>query len=190
MTASSIESTVKSLGNHVNVALHICGGGVPGLIAGEPEVSRLASLVGERGGRIQLNFNAKRGTVNTPDLRRTIEKLAPMRVITQHNRNNAYLWSEIPLQNHQSLFDSSGGNGVKCKVWPNPLPSDCGYAGGLGPGTMADDLDAIATVAQDREIWIDMEGRLRVEHDGSDRLCLDLCEQVLNETSEWIVAYQ
>ncbi len=190
MAANSIEGLLKSLEIHVNVALHICGGGVPGLIAGEPEVSRLASLVSERGGRIQLNFNSKKGTVHTPDLRRTIEKLAPMRVITQHNRNNAYLWSEVPLQNHQSLFDSSGGNGVKCKVWPNPLPSYCGYAGGLGPGSMSDDLDNIATVAQGREIWIDMEGRLRIEHDGSDRLCLKLCEQVLSETNEWIVARQ
>lgn len=186
MSTLLISSALHTLPSHVKVALHICGQGIADLIAGEKVVSDLVELVANRGGRIQLNFNARRTPVQMSDLRRTIAKLSPLKVITQHNVSNTYVWSQIPLSNHQVLFDSSGGNGVKCAAWPNPLPLDCGYAGGLGPGTMARDLDDISRVAQDRETWVDMEGRLRMNQDCVDVFSLDLCEQVLSETSEWM----
>ena len=185
MSVASIERTLESLPRHIKIALHICGRGVPDLVQAEPIVSRLVDLIAQREGRIQLNFNAKRTPAEIRDIARCVAQLSPTRVITQYNTNNAYVWSQINQSNHQVLFDASGGNGIQCENWPTPLPLECGYAGGLGPGTIKTNLDAIAKVAQDREIWIDMEGKIRVDHDGVDVFCLDRCEQVLRETQQW-----
>jgi len=77
------------------------------------------------------------------------------------------------------LFDSSGGRGLAPVSWPAPLPgTTCGYAGGLGPDTLTEQLPLIHTAANGRGYWIDMEGRLRTPEDRFDldraRRCLEI----------------
>lgn len=61
------------------------------------------------------------------------------------------------------LFDMSSGAGVLPEegwptVWPNIY---CGYAGGLGPANINNQLEAISRAVGDGECWIDMETRIR-----------------------------
>lgn len=64
------------------------------------------------------------------------------------------------------LFDVSGGIGVVPESWPKPFKDVyCGYAGGLGPTTIVEQLKRIEQVVGDCEIWIDMETRIRSEND-------------------------
>jgi hypothetical protein len=64
------------------------------------------------------------------------------------------------------LFDRSGGAGVEPDQWPAAIPGVyCGYAGGLGPDTISQQLDTIAQAAGDATIWIDMETRVRSDDD-------------------------
>jgi phosphoribosylanthranilate isomerase len=78
------------------------------------------------------------------------------------------------------LFDRSGGKGVVPTSWPIPIePFYCGYAGGLGPDSLNDQLPAISQTVGERTIWIDMESRVRSEDDqqfdlGKVRKCLEL----------------
>ena len=64
------------------------------------------------------------------------------------------------------LFDRSGGKGLTPLVWPDAWPGVyCGYAGGLGPDTIADQLTAIEAAAPTATIWVDMERHVRSADD-------------------------
>lgn len=71
------------------------------------------------------------------------------------------------------LFDQSGGRGLApTRAWPEQHPaSQCGYAGGIGPGNVVEVLSQIDAT----DFWIDMESGVRNE---ADRFDLDLCERV------------
>ena len=85
--------------------------------------------------------------------------------------------------NLAALFDRSGGKGIVPASWPEPIndPMYQGYAGGLGPDTLAEQLPLISEVVGDRTIWIDMESRVRSDDDKrfdleKVRACLELCQ--------------
>lgn len=64
------------------------------------------------------------------------------------------------------LFDASGGAGRLPGEWPHAWPGVyCGYAGGLGPENIREQLVAIADAAGAERFWIDMERRVRSEDD-------------------------
>jgi hypothetical protein len=80
------------------------------------------------------------------------------------------------------LFDRSGGAGVIPKDWPKPIWKYCGYAGGLGPENIVDEIRRIGEVVGDSRIWIDMETRVRSSDDAQFDLekverCLQLAAQ-------------
>lgn len=71
--------------------------------------------------------------------------------------------------NASFLFDESKGTGVVASAWPPPPPhAHFGYAGGLGPATLAAQLpQMVAAVAgsgggrRSASFWVDMESSLR-----------------------------
>lgn len=85
------------------------------------------------------------------------------------------------------LFDRSGGKGVLPASWPEPLdPFYCGYAGGLGPDTLAEQLPKIDDVAGRITYWIDMESRVRSNDDQlfdleKVRTCLEISQPWVNK---------
>ena len=77
------------------------------------------------------------------------------------------------------LYDLSGGAGVLPSKWPRQQDGVyTGYAGGLGPRNVLDQIEKIREVANGR-IWIDMETRVRTEDDA--RLDEFLVIQVLEQ---------
>ena len=58
------------------------------------------------------------------------------------------------------LFDTSGGAGILPDGWPAPNGLYCGYAGGLGPDNLKEQIPAIGKAAGDARFWIDMETRV------------------------------
>lgn len=81
----------------------------------------------------------------------------------------------------QLLYDRSGGKGVLPEEWPEPGHHSFGYAGGLSPENIKDQLFTMAAACGDREIWIDMEGRIR---DDNDNFCLNKVRQVIKIVQE------
>ena len=156
---------------NVPTAVHLCGQGVFGVLdASDVEGMRLAQLAG----RVQMNFNQRRQPVNLTTLERWIE-VHNKPLITQHNSANDEVWTTLRNPMHQVLFDASGGRGVLAAQWSAPLEGKfCGYAGGLGPDNVREQVQAITAVC-DRRFWIDMEQSLRTE----DVFDLALCERVL-----------
>jgi hypothetical protein len=92
------------------------------------------------------------------------------------------------------LFDASGGRGRITKDWLPPFTHEimkpeqrlhlcnthcCGYAGGLGPDNISEELDRIAEVVGVNQCWIDMESNVRTKTKTKDYLDLDKVEKVL-----------
>jgi hypothetical protein len=64
------------------------------------------------------------------------------------------------------LFDSSGGAGALPPTWPTAWPGIvCGYAGGLGPDSIDEQLPRIRAASNGERFWIDMERRVRSQDD-------------------------
>jgi hypothetical protein len=101
----------------------------------------------------------------------------PIKVITQHNKANEGVLSALLARlNHQILFDASGGCGILGE-WQTPFPSiTCGYAGGLSPDNLQDELTKIERVAGDRCVWVDMESGVRTDN----QFDLDKVERALH----------
>lgn len=85
------------------------------------------------------------------------------------------------------LFDRSHGGGVVPETWPVAWPGVyCGYAGGLGPSNVVDQLTRIGEVSGDERIWIDMERQVRSADD--TRLDLTKVLRVLEHVAPFITA--
>jgi hypothetical protein len=157
-------------------ALHICGNGLDELLEGDSWISQLVVMFD----RVQINFNAQRRADFTPLVASRVANQffgkRPL-LITQHNKNNADFTLQVKSPGHQVLFDTSGGMGRSPEAWPAYLPGKkCGYAGGLGPDNIREELVRISEAAAGNPFWIDMEGKLR---DENDNFCLARCGEVI-----------
>lgn len=141
---------------------HLCGKAVSQFIQGD------AALMDELDGygRIQLNFSARRMRPEAREaLALRIEAFAHKPIIVQLHPGNADFWPRLAAAKHvQALFDCSGGKGIAPSSWESPLPGiECGYAGGLDPLALENQILSIQEACQGRRAWIDMESLLRTE---------------------------
>ena len=163
----------------MRLAAHLCSCRVDELLRGETSfVARLHDEVGF--GRVQINATAANGcdvSVFATDagaeacvamLRTACSKLPHIEFIVQRNRQTEPLWSRLtadPPPNMSMLFDDSMGLGVSTTSWPAPPPSGSplkfGYAGGLSPSNLKQQLALIEATAAERSLWVDMESSLR-----------------------------
>lgn len=188
-SVAMLDKSFSELPAHVRVALHVCGQGTSDLLAGDATVSRLVAMVGERSGRVQLNFNQTRKPIDLDVLSGFLEAKSALQVITQHNDANSHVLPALQgAGNHAVLFDSSGGKGILAGQWPQALNGvSCGYAGGLGCNNLDEQLELIAVAAGSASTWIDMEGSLRkTDSDDHDWFSLEHCADCLSIASERI----
>jgi hypothetical protein len=105
--------------------------------------------------------------------------LPQVEFIVQRNEETRPVWEGLEAvmpANASFLFDESKGTGLMAAAWPQPPAngSRFGYAGGLGPTTLAEQLGKMADTIEhsdreDAEIWVDMESSLRTKlADGAD----------------------
>lgn len=160
--------------NSPKFALHICGRAVTEFISGTGHVSEVADLFP----RVQLNLCAANHDIDSIAFR--LVQKRERTIITQHNACNVGLWRALAgNRNHAVLFDDSGGRGEIRQSWPAPLAGvPCGYAGGLGPGTLATELPRIHQAAAGAAYWVDMEGRLRDAQDRFDLTRAIVCLEI------------
>lgn len=158
-------------------ALHVCG-------AGAREALKAGALqrVLRNIRRVQVNGHIDPGEVAS------IATQFPV-VVTQWQpgRDNAEFESAIARAEffaglgHQWLVDGSGGRGRLPGTWDRPsTPRPVGFAGGLGPETLADELPKIAAAARGHW-WVDMEQSLRT----NDWFDVGRCRAALDAVSAW-----
>lgn len=69
------------------------------------------------------------------------------------------------ISNHALLFDASAGTGTSPEKWDPPVEGHaCGYAGGLGPDNIGENLKMLARILPaGYTTWIDMESKVRTD---------------------------
>lgn len=177
--------------NRLNLSLHVCGRWVRDLLVGSVTLPYWM-LEGFR--RVQLNFHAEKVECRPHDFFYALHYLGKRQIIFQIDGvigNEHY--EAIDLEDVEEnaggssidavpLFDVSGGAGILPAKWPAPYyrgddraddapPVAHGYAGGLGPDNLAEQLSLIAAAAGDCRTWIDMETRVRSDDDALFDLC-------------------
>ncbi len=156
---------VGLLPNNLMLAAHVCGRWANELAVDgwQPDVE--AQLSGF--GRVQINIAkppSDLGPLIQFGARHSVEIILQCRDPEIFPTEDRVSW----------LFDASGGRGVMPQSWPtHPGNRLVGYAGGLGPATVHEALDAIQTASP---FWIDMESKVR---DQDDLFDLDLCSAVV-----------
>ena len=175
---------------HVNtrIAGHLQGQWLRSLFNKDPYDTEPDSFLRNRGElveymeRLQLNFHSTstklpEGWWNYIAFYNVFSK----RFIFQMDGANDHLF-ETGMKNNLNcypLFDRSAGEGIVPDSWPAPLhPTFNGYAGGLGPENVAEQLKRIGDVVGDGKIWIDMETKIRSSDDA--KFMLDKCRAVLD----------
>lgn len=164
-------------------ALHICGRAVGEFLSDTNMHLRRITRDLRYFRRIQLNFRA--GTYDPGIVKAGVARHPYQTIITQHNPVNAPLLPFLAgARNHAVLFDGSGGRSIRCNAWAPTLSGvECGYAGGLGPDNLGDELPRIHQAANGQPYWIDMEGSLR---NGSDRFDLGQATRCLEHVRTFL----
>lgn len=168
----------QSCGHEVKLAAHMCGNRCEQILAGDHSFAAEVHNLGFN--RIQINptvANNVRIVVEefglyAANIRKVMIALPTVEFLFQLNSETKPIWDALqPLgipSNTSILYDASCGKGVQIDTFPSPQQYDnvpCGYAGGIGPKTIAAVLAAIANDVQllptDRKVWVDMESSLR-----------------------------
>lgn len=186
---SVVRRHVRALANQYRVprvAFHLCGDWAQHLAAGGcvPDPLRdLFELAGStRKFRIQLNLRSPT-LVNHEEIQRSAAEgdlrrynvgrvIVPVRNVFPPNAfGDASVNGAIAY-----LTDCSGGRGILPDRWPAlpqgvaqdlspPASPRFGFAGGLNPGNVAEQIARISSVAGSTPYWIDMETGVRTEDD-------------------------
>ncbi len=180
--------------NHLNVSAHVCGKWVRDICLGHWHLlSTKAASTMVVAKRVQLNFHAITHTIVhdtfVSGAAVVSRKMRPYQLIFQlDDINNALLnVARGAGLNAVPLFDTSGGIGQLPESWPAARDCYCGYAGGLSPENIKEQLTQIAQVTGAHPIWIDVETRVRTPDNAA--LDLDRVEAFLVATEQWIAAH-
>jgi phosphoribosylanthranilate isomerase len=180
---------IKRRSNYrVPLSAHICGYWVRDICIGGTDLYNDRNLMLKHFDRMQLNFHAITHTINIKpfiDILKRFHELGIKQFIFQLDGVNDKLLEQI--SNHEinavPLYDTSGGAGLLPDKWVSLYKGYCGYAGGLSPDNINEQLCSISKIALP-PIWIDIESKVR----SIDGVRLDMLKvsQFLNITKEWV----
>lgn len=179
-----------SLNNEMNLALHVCGKHLRGIASGKPTLEQLLDYRVCCFGRFQLNWHGDPWPRDVSEAvlqsfcRMAGADFDPEIIFQLDGVNDHLMVGAMRRFRVSGLFDRSHGAGVLPTEWPSPRNEFCcGYAGGLGPDNVVEQLNAIQRAVQpDRPFWIDMETKLYTD----GRFDLEKCRSVLSECAKFV----
>lgn len=175
----------------MKLSLHLCGSWLRHMLMGRPELPHNRRLGFQR---MQLNFHGGNLVYDLGQFISSLSVAGPKEFIFQVDGNmGQQLMADITGEGCQvfsmvPLFDLSHGNGICPDGWPVPFDEKTyhGYAGGLGPDNLAEQIQKIAAQAGDCRVWIDMETKCRSNND--ELFDLEKVEQCLTIAERFITA--
>ncbi len=179
----------------LRLSLHLCGSMVKDVLAlktvGLNEIWD-KGINSNAFRRIQINTHGEKQKFDKDELEDEFIKYwrAGYELIIQQDNVNPDLVELAKNTGHSVLFDLSHGAGILPKEWPVQLQDvDCGYAGGLSPENVAEELEKIEKmIAKYQGIWIDAETKLRSDID--DSFDLDNVVKFLEAAKPYVFAHQ
>lgn len=194
-----LKDRVQDIGfsdDYPNLSLHVCGQRVQNLLDGNDYKKSFTDVIIKAlpiFKRCQLNFHGR--TINIDGFNNLISNVKlltdyGLELIVQLNGDNDWILNGL-LDNGfiaSGLYDKSHGTGASPDDWP--VPNDkwkVGFAGGLGPDNVQEELCKMLAVAKDQDFWVDMESKLRTSYDVSgDQFDLWKCRQVVGLIGHYI----
>lgn len=175
---------LRTRGMPIQLSLHVCGRWLRNLLIGQNDLP-----IGMTEGfqRMQLNFHAEKLEYDAIALARALADMSVGEMIFQiDGASGQEILAAVHGEGRHSfdqvpLFDCSHGAGVLPDEWPAPfdLSTYHGYAGGLGPDNLAEQIPLIGKAAGDTRIWLDMESRVRSDDGRSfDLAKVERCLQI------------
>jgi hypothetical protein len=149
----------------MNLSCHLCGAWVRELCF-EGNIQFISEISIDIFNRVQLNFHAIAHKINQEKFIKALQEFKNVQFIFQlDDVNNSILnVAQEAGINAVPLFDTSGGAGVLPSVWPISI-GYAGYAGGLSPDNLMEQMPLIINASQNKSIWIDAETHLRSDND-------------------------
>jgi hypothetical protein len=146
---------------HLNLSCHLCGNWVRDLCL-DGNTCFTEELPMHIFQRIQLNFHAIAHQVSKNKFIDALLTFHGKQFIFQFDDVNNNLLNLAKEANVDAvpLFDKSGGAGILPDLWPT-FEGYCGYAGGLSPGNVEDQLKYIDQAVKAKPVWVDAETHLR-----------------------------
>lgn len=146
----------------LSLSAHLCGRYARQALKADWDWQRAVGEVSSVFGRVQINCSNNPEPSIMPMLR---EWPTTQRIVIQCGDKNRH-WVEGEAEHgpfrFDVLYDNSGGRGVLARAWPFAVERTlCGYAGGLGPCNIADEIASIEAASLGRSFWIDMESKVR-----------------------------
>ncbi|MCX6217684.1 hypothetical protein [Spirosoma sp.] len=190
LTLARYQKSLAQTGQQLTLSGHLCGRWVKDILVGKHEfVDALTPEVWDIFSRIQINTHAEFHSATAVGIG-MLNRLRDKEFIFQYDNVNTILLelARNASVNHSALFDLSHGVGKLPSQWPDLIQNlSCGYAGGLSPENLREQIYRIEEKAGDTPIWIDMETHVRSNNDkqfdlGKVRACLEIA-------SEFIEAY-
>ena len=189
LTESLYMNPFPNLAVHVN--MEWCNDLCQGKIA--PEIQNWLSLYHTNGTpvirRWQINIHgSKTETFNADAIAKLLNNFHDNEFIFQYGASEYHRMQRLDKNaaNFSLLYDTSGGAGKLTKNWRAPLFKEHpqGYAGGLSPENVVQNLDKISKVAGSRtDIWIDAEGKLKTP--GTKTFDINRAKQYINAAACW-----
>lgn len=177
----------KSIHENLKLSTHLCGGmvrefakGQMGFMSGDD----VGDLIG-MSQRVQINFHGDPHEWKAAPVGEFVMGNSPQEFIFQYDNVNTDLLEalvKMGVKNIAALFDVSHGAGILPEDWPKHLDFvKCGYAGGLGPDNLEDQIKKILKSSGHKDIWIDMETKVRSNDDKNFdldkvRKCLEIAK--------------
>ena len=181
--------TAPNLAVHLN--LDWCDKFCQGILA--PDLLDLFFLLREDGTpaihRWQINIHGSKTKLFKPDnIARILNNYSGREFIFQYGASEYHRMQRLDNTGTKFsvLYDTSGGAGKLTKNWRAPLfeAHPQGYAGGLSPENVSENLDKIAKVAGNRtDTWIDAEGKLKTP--GTKTFDIKIAKQYINAAIRW-----
>jgi len=163
MTLAHFQRSLIDSGEGLTLSCHLCGRWVLEILVGNQNfVPELTSHVWDIFSRVQINTHAEPHDYTENGIAKLNALVGKEFIFQYDNVNTGLIDLATEKQvNHSALFDLSHGAGKLPSEWPDLLPdTKCGYAGGLSPENLEDQIKRIEEKAGDKEIWIDAETHL------------------------------
>ena len=163
--------------NRRQLSGHLCGRWVRDLLNGDPIFPKKYPQTWASFSRVQLNFHAEpsRAKAGFFELLRLWPRKDFIFQLDGVNHGIFEVALADPVISAFPLYDTSGGAGLLPGAWPIHGYADpdnpewllyCGYAGGLGPDNLEEQLRRIEDACSPgSRVWIDMERRVRSDDD-------------------------
>ncbi len=150
----------------IQLSCHVCGTYVKEVLMGSHRFKSEIGNIWNDFQRIQINTHAQKHQFEYDAI--VGLKSLNKEIIFQFDGANQTILAYALLNNVNcsTLYDMSHGNGILPKEWPKPIEGvKCGYAGGLSPDNIKQQIELIESKVGNYELWIDMETQIRSNSD-------------------------